>query len=85
MPASAALARNSQALRPDLVFSDMRRLPDLHRQTGGASRLMEQYVCAVDVGTGSARAGIFDRAGNLLGRAEHPIADAPAEGRSCRA
>ena len=34
---------------------------------------MEQYLCAVDVGTGSARAGIVDRAGNMLGRAEHPI------------
>lgn len=35
---------------------------------------MRDLVCAVDVGTGSARAGIFDRQGRMLGRAEHPIA-----------
>lgn len=34
---------------------------------------MEKYVCAIDVGTGSARAGIFDRSGKVFGRAEHPI------------
>ena len=34
----------------------------------------EALVCAVDVGTGSARAGILDRRGRLLGRGEHAIA-----------
>lgn len=35
---------------------------------------MSSLVCAVDVGTSSARAAIVDRTGRLLGRAEHPIA-----------
>lgn len=35
--------------------------------------MSEGLVCAVDVGTGSARAGILDRTGRLLGRGEHPI------------
>jgi FGGY-family pentulose kinase len=35
--------------------------------------LKPDLVCAVDVGTGSARAGILDRHGRMLGRAEHPI------------
>src|SRR5690606_10131487 len=56
---------------------DLRR----HAAAAGADRdarangaLMRDLVCAVDVGTGSARAGIFDRTGRLLGRGEHPIA-----------
>lgn len=35
---------------------------------------MRHHVCAVDVGTGSARAGILALDGRLVGRAEHPIA-----------
>ena len=36
--------------------------------------MTHQAVMAVDVGTGSARAGVFDASGELLGRAEHAIA-----------
>ena len=35
---------------------------------------MRDLIVAVDIGTGSARAGVFDRNGALLKRTEHPIA-----------
>jgi FGGY-family pentulose kinase len=35
---------------------------------------MGTLVCAIDVGTASARAAILDKNGKLLGRADHPIA-----------
>ena len=36
--------------------------------------MTRDLVCAIDVGTGSARAGILDLSGSLLASAEHPIA-----------
>ena len=41
---------------------------------------MTEYVCAVDVGTASARAALFDRDGTRLAKAVHPIALYQMEG-----
>jgi FGGY-family pentulose kinase len=44
---------------------------------------MSDLLAAVDVGTGSARAGVLTRDGKLLGRAEHPIAiNTPSAGHA---
>jgi FGGY-family pentulose kinase/HAD superfamily hydrolase (TIGR01509 family) len=67
--APGGLAAGLAALSPDHVFDDMAQLPDLIAGTAAASACL----CAVDVGTGSARAGIVDSNGKMLGRGEHPI------------
>ncbi len=76
-------------LAPDAVFDDMAALPGLltahgvpSREPGVAAPAVplrrasagdRDLVCAVDAGTQSVRAGIFDTAGNMLARAECPI------------
>jgi len=73
----AGLTAALELMQPDLIFDDMRMLPELlveHEPQRLAPRAGAKYVCAVDVGTGSARAGILDGKGKLHGRADHPIA-----------
>jgi FGGY-family pentulose kinase/HAD superfamily hydrolase (TIGR01509 family) len=69
--AAGRLPETLPALSPHLVFDDMARLPGLLERLPAPARAL---ICAVDVGTGSARAGIFGTDGGMHGRGERPIA-----------
>jgi FGGY-family pentulose kinase/HAD superfamily hydrolase (TIGR01509 family) len=61
-------------LDPDARFDDMRFLsPLLELRQRRARSEPAHLLAAVDVGTASARAGIFDAAGGMLSRAELPF------------
>ena len=73
--AASGLRAEIEALNPTLVFDDMHQLPDLIQQERRRGRGAEvrKLLVAVDVGTGSARAGVLSASGELRGRAEAPI------------
>ena len=54
----------------DTVFAG---LVEAQRSDRGEQEPMTDAVLGVDVGTGSARAGVFDLSGRSLGQATHPI------------
>jgi FGGY-family pentulose kinase/HAD superfamily hydrolase (TIGR01509 family) len=69
--AAGRLRDTLAALSPEVVFDDMAELPGLLKRPRPANPTL---ICAVDVGTGSARAGIFGLDGRMRGRGEHAIA-----------
>jgi FGGY-family pentulose kinase/HAD superfamily hydrolase (TIGR01509 family) len=71
--APSGLADLIADLRPDASFSDMRELPGLITALETRPDAAPPLLVAVDVGTGSARAGIVTATGTLLARAEEPI------------
>jgi FGGY-family pentulose kinase/HAD superfamily hydrolase (TIGR01509 family) len=63
-----------ELLAPAQIFSDMTLLPALiARHDAAPMPETGPYVVSVDVGTGSARAGLLNNSGRILARAEHPI------------
>lgn len=71
--APSGLAELIADLRPDASFAEMRELPGLIETLEQRPTEREALLVAVDVGTGSARAGILTATGTLLARAEEPI------------
>ena len=70
----SGLRAEIESLAPDAIVEDMRAVPGLvELEQARARDTPPNLLVAVDVGTGSARAGVVTPAGRLLGRAERPI------------
>lgn len=71
--AESGLRAEVEALAPDAIMEDMRALPGLLELQAAREAGDAQLLVAVDVGTGSARAGVVVPSGRIIGRAEYPI------------